>query len=387
MDTMKRVIASYINGHHEEMLALWERLVSIESGSADKAGVDAVAAAVQAEMEAAGARAAVITMKQAGNMVMAVLNDQAAEAPVILLGHMDTVFPSGTLADRPFTIRGDKAYGPGVLDMKGGIVVAIFAMKALQAASYRKRPVKLILAGDEEVGHRNSRAADRIVKETRGARAAFNCETGFLDNALVVQRKGSLVFQLDVEGVAVHAGNEPEKGRSAILEIAHKVIDIQNLTDWKRGTTYNVGTICGGTVVNAVPGHASVQIDVRYLEPSDREIIRGRLQAVTAAQYVTDTKSELTELAGFLPMKRTEAAEQLFAVVKRTYTELGLAEPYVQMVGGGSDSAYTVLAGVPTVCAMGVTGGRNHSPQEYAVVDSLFERAQVLAAAILNLDA
>lgn len=125
MDTMKRVIASYINGHHEEMLALWERLVSIESGSADKAGVDAVAAAVQAEMEAAGARAAVITMKQAGNMVMAVLNDQAAEAPVILLGHMDTVFPSGTLADRPFTIRGDKAYGPGVLDMKGGIVVAI----------------------------------------------------------------------------------------------------------------------------------------------------------------------------------------------------------------------------------------------------------------------
>jgi len=271
--------------------------------------------------------------------------------------------------------------------MKGGIVAAIYAMKSLHAAGYNTRPLKMILAGDEEIAHAKSNAAEVFMAESNGAVAAFNCETGFTDDAIVVGRKGTALFELEVKGVAVHAGNEPENGRSAILEIAHKVIAIQNLTNWETGSTFNVGVIQGGTVPNAVPGQAKIVVDVRYMDPALLPNIRKQLHEVTAKTYVPDTTTTLTELPGISPMKTTEEVKNLFSLVKKTYEEMGLGTPYAKLVGGGSDSAYSVMAGVPTVCAMGVKGGRNHSPEEYAIVNTLFERAKLLAACTLNLDA
>ncbi len=383
METMKKAAWQFIDTHQEEMLALWRELVQIESGSQYKAGVDAVAQKVKSQLDCLGAKTRVIEMPHAGNMVVSSWGE-ADRAPILLLGHMDTVFPNGTIRERPFTIQDGKAYGPGVLDMKGGLVIALYAVKALQAAGYQTRPIKWILAGDEEMAHQQSNAAACIQAEAKGAAAAFNCETGFLDNGLVVQRKGSAVYTMRVQGVGAHAGNNPKGGRSAVLEIAHKVIDIQNATDWEKGTTFNVGLIQGGTVVNAVPDAASIQIDVRYLQPEYIEDIQQTLQQIAAKQYVPDTKATLQKAAGFAPMKRTEATEQLFETVKKTYEEMGLPKPHAMMVGGGSDSAYTVLAGVPTVCAMGVKGAYNHTPREYADTASLFERAKVLAACIIN---
>ena len=383
METMKKAAWQFIDTHQEEMLALWRELVQIESGSQYKAGVDAVAQKVKSQLDCLGAKTRVIEIPHAGNMVVSSWGE-ADRAPILLLGHMDTVFPNGTIRERPFTIQDGKAYGPGVLDMKGGLVIALYAVKALQAAGYQTRPIKWILAGDEEMAHQQSNAAACIQAEAKGAAAAFNCETGFLDNGLVVQRKGSAVYTMRVQGVGAHAGNNPKGGRSAVLEIAHKVIDIQNATDWEKGTTFNVGLIQGGTVVNAVPDAASIQIDVRYLQPEYIEDIQQTLQQIAAKQYVPDTKTTLQKAAGFAPMKRTEATEQLFETVKKTYEEMGLPKPHAMMVGGGSDSAYTVLAGVPTVCAMGVKGAYNHTPREYADTASLFERAKVLAACIIN---
>ncbi len=383
METMKKAAWQFIDTHQKEMLALWRELVQIESGSQYKAGVDAVAQKVKSQLDCLGAQTRVIEMPHAGNMVVSSWGE-ADRAPILLLGHMDTVFPNGTIHERPFTIQDGKAYGPGVLDMKGGLVIALYAVKALQAAGYQTRPIKWILAGDEEMAHQQSNAAACIQAEAKGAAAAFNCETGFLDNGLVVQRKGSAVYTMRVQGVGAHAGNNPKGGRSAILEIAHKVIDIQNAADWKKGTTFNVGLIQGGTVVNAVPDAASIQIDVRYLQPEYIEDIQQTLQQIATKQYVPDTKTTLQKVAGFAPMKRTEATEQLFETVKKTYKEMGLPKPHAMMVGGGSDSAYTVLAGVPTVCAMGVKGAYNHTPREYADTASLFERAKILAACIIN---
>lgn len=385
MDNVKQKAFDFIDNHHEEMMSLWEKLVSIESGSLNKRGIDAVAEEIKNQLDGIGASTTIISMDKAGNMLTS-LSGKVKAAPVLILGHMDTVFADGTLKNQPFIVKEGKAYGPGILDMKGGIVIALYVMKALHYAGYAVRPVKLILAGDEEVGHRNSDAAKRIIEEASGAVAAFNCETGFLDNGIVVQRKGSAVFKMDVTGIAVHAGNEPEKGRSAILEIAHKVIAIQNLTDWKKGTTFNVGVISGGTVVNAVPGQASIQIDVRYVEPDYLDHICEQIENIANKKYVPDTTTTLTQLAGFSPMKHTAENDALFEVVKKTYAELQLAAPYAKIVGGGSDSAYAVIAGVPAVCAMGVKGGKNHSPQEFAVVDTLFERAKILAACIINRD-
>lgn len=383
METMKKTAWQFIDTHQEEMLALWRELVQIESGSQYKAGVDAVAQNVKFQLDCLGAKTRIIEMPHAGNMVVSSWG-KADRAPILLLGHMDTVFPNGTIRERPFTIQNGKTYGPGVLDMKGGLVIALYAVKALQAAGYQTRPIRLIFAGDEEAAHQQSNAAVCIQKEAKGAVAAFNCETGFLDNGLVVQRKGSAVYTMSVQGVGAHAGNNPKGGRSAVLEIAHKVIDIQNATDWEQGTTFNVGLIQGGTVVNAVPDTASIQIDVRYLQPEYIEDIQQTLQQIAAKQYVPDTKTTLQKVAGFAPMKRTEATEMLFETVKETYEEMGLPKPHAMMVGGGSDSAYTVLAGVPTICAMGVKGEHNHTPREYADTASLFERAKILAACIIN---
>lgn len=380
---MKERAWQFIDAHQEDMLAIWQRLVQIESGSMDRAGIDAVAQTIQQQMDSLGAVTRRINMPHAGSMLVSSWGKSKA-APILLLGHMDTVFPKGTIKERPFTIQNGKAYGPGVLDMKGGIVIALYAIKALQAAGYSTRPIQLILAGDEELGHQHSSAAACIQKEAKGAIAAFNCETGFLDNGLVVQRKGSAVFEMCVQGIGAHAGNNPKGGRSAILEMAHKVIDVQNLTDWSAGITFNVGIIQGGTVVNAIPDRASMQIDVRYLNPEDIGMIQQQLQQIAAKQYVPDTKTIVRQVVGFAPMKRIEGTDALFDVVKRTYQEMNLPEPHAMLIGGGSDSAYTVLAGVPTICAMGVKGENNHTLREYADVSSLFERAKVLAACIMN---
>ncbi len=271
--------------------------------------------------------------------------------------------------------------------MKVGIVAFLYAIKALNAAKYNTRPLKVVLAGDEEVAHVNSNAADVFMQEANGAVAAFNCETGFEDDAIVTGRKGTANFALEVQGVAVHAGNEPENGRSAILEIAHKVIDIQNLTNWETGTTFNVGVIEGGTVPNAVPGHAKIVVDIRYQDPALLPDIKRQVEEVAAKTYVQDTKTTVVHTQGIAPMQTTDGVRSLFEVVKRTCDEFGLGTPYGKYVGGGSDSAYSVIAGVPTVCAMGVKGGRNHSPEEFAIVETLFERAKLLAACVINLDA
>lgn len=377
MEDIRDSISIYLDSQREAMLDFWRRLVMIESGSANKAGVDAVGRSVQAELAESGIRTAVIPMEHAGNMVTAFLNEEVKAAPLILLGHMDTVFPDGTVAARPFTLRDGKAYGPGVLDMKGGITMAVYVLKALQAAGWKKRPVKLLLAGDEEVGHGSSDCARHIVASARGAVAAFNCESGRPHAEIVISRKGVLTYGLTVRGIAAHAGNEPEKGRSAILEMAHKIIAIQKLTG--QGITYNVGTIKGGSAVNAVPDQAEIGIDVRYLHERDMAAIEAKLKAIAAAAHVEGTQSTLVRKACCVPMEELPAASALLAKLQEACSAFHLSRPQGITVGGGSDSAYTVQAGVPTLCACGVEGGRHHSPDEYAIVESLYTRTKALA--------
>lgn len=377
---------SYIDGHRQEMLDLWRDLVNLESGSMDKAGVDQVQVRIKEFLEQEGAAVRIIEYEQAGNMLVAEISGDGNRSPVLFSGHVDTVFKTGTTATRPFTIKDGKAYGPGVLDMKGGVVAFLYAIKALKASGFAERPIKILLAGDEETGHPNSNAADLFIREAAGAIAAFNCETGFVDDAIVVGRKGVARFDLEVRGVAAHVGNDPENGRSAIVEIAHKLLEIEKLTDWQEGTSFNVGVIEGGTVPNATPDYAQIKIDVRFVSEDFIPKFTKQIEDIAARTYVPGTTTVLTGGASFKPMRTTDGVKRLFALVKDTYAQMGLGEPYEKVVGGGADSAYTVIAGVPTVCAMGVKGGRNHSPEEYAVVETLFERAKLLAACVVNLN-
>ena len=378
---------AFIDDHRDEMLEFWKNLVNMESWTLQKEDVDIVADHLVEKINAFGGKAGLITFPKAGNAVEASFGEPGAKKPVCFLGHFDTVFQPGTVAQRPFTITDGKATGPGVLDMKGGVTIQIFVARALREAGYTDRQIKIILAGDEEEGHPFSNMDDIFEEKCRGAVAAFNFETGDVNGALVVGRKGTAPYNMMVKGVSVHAGREPQNGRSAILEMAHKIIDIQALSDYDAGTTFNVGMIKGGIARNAVPDYAEIEIDVRVLRNEQLALIDGKLKEVAAKTYIEGTTTTLERGTGSIgPMERTGGNDKLFAYVKETAATIGqeISNPVVS--GGGSDSASSVKAGVPSIDQMGVKGQWNHSDREYAVVETLYERAKLAIACVLDID-
>ncbi len=380
---MKEDVFAYIDDHKAQMMDLWQDLVNQDSPASYREGVDLVAKRVFKELEEAGAST---RWDEEGKALIAEIPGDS-RAPVLLLGHMDTVFPVGEAARRPFTVEGSRVTGPGALDMKGGVAVMLSALKALHSAGFSGRPLKVILVSDEEIAHNGSKATVMLQREARGCAACFNCETGYEDNSLVIGRKGGVVFKAAVHGIAAHAGNNPRQGRSAIWEMAKKIDDIQNMTDWDKGITFNVGTIKGGTVSNAIPGYCEVEGDIRFQDPDISPFVKEELLKVLNHTYIEGTKTELLLYhEGMLPMKMTEENRKLFEFVKKTGEENGIPVSEGKLVGGGSDSGYVVYAGVPTVCAMGVKGRFNHTRDEYALKDSLFERAKLLGAVILKMN-
>lgn len=383
-EEMREKAWAAIDADHENMLELWQELVNVDCGTANKAGVDSVANKLEAILQGLGFKTRQVQFAKAGNMLIGELGD-LTKPFVILTGHMDTVFKDGTAAERPFKIVDGKAYGPGCLDMKGGIVIFLSALKALLAQGYKEHPIKVILAGDEENGHANSNADEVFMTESKGAFAAFNFETGFEDGGLVVERKGVWQFTLEAYGRSAHVGNDPENGRSAIIEICHKALDINALTDWETGCTFNVGIIEGGTVSNAVPAYAKIKCDMRYNDYKYVAEMKKKVQAIADKQYVPDTKTVFTSLTEFRNMQEVAGTETLFELVRAAAVEMGLPAPKPKAVGGGSDSAYTTAVDVPTICAMGVQGARNHTAEEYAVVSTLYDRAKLLVAVLTKI--
>lgn len=380
---MKEDVFAYIDDHKAQMMDLWQDLVNQDSPASYREGVDLVAKRVFKELEEAGAST---RWDEEGKALIAEIPGDS-RAPVLLLGHMDTVFPVGEAARRPFTVEGSRVTGPGALDMKGGVAVMLSALKALHSAGFSGRPLKVILVSDEEIAHNGSKATVMLQREARGCAACFNCETGYEYNSLVIGRKGGVVFKAAVHGIAAHAGNNPRQGRSAIWEMAKKIDDIQNMTDRDKGITFNVGTIKGGTVSNAIPDYCEVEGDIRFQDPDISPLVKEELLKVLNHTYIEGTKTELLLYhEGMLPMKMTEENRKLFEFVKKTGEENGIPVSEGKLVGGGSDSGYVVYAGVPTVCAMGVKGRFNHTRDEYALKDSLFERAKLLGAVILKMN-
>lgn len=376
---------AFIDAHRDSMMKLWEELVNVDCGSDYKEGVDRVVEKVAGCLEKIGGRTRIVENEKAGNMLVSEFGDMSKPF-VILTGHLDTVFNRiGTAKERPFTVKDGTAYGPGVLDMKGGIVILLHALQALAEKGYDRHPIKVILVGDEEIAHINSNASDFIMEEAKGAFAAFNFETGFMDDSLVVARKGVVRFEMEAFGRGAHVGNDPQNGRSAIKELAHKVLDIEALTDWDKEVNLNVGVIEGGTVANAVPAYAKMICDMRYSDPAIVPEKMAQFQAICDKVYVPDVVTKMKVTSQMPPMVCIDGGMELFDFVKGVYEEEGFGSPKAIKVGGGSDSSYTTAAGVPTVCAMGVKGGHNHTVEEFADVESLFMRAKLLIAVLLKL--
>lgn len=384
MDTRDKAY-QWIDEHKDEMISLWKEMVTIDSGIGVKEGGMAMGNLCAGILEKLGFSIRRVPYEKCGDTIIGERGDMTKPF-TILMGHMDTVFFKGEPEKRPFTIKDGKAYGPGVLDMKGGVTILLSTLQALHEAGFEYFPCKVILDADEEPAHAFSNASEVIQKEAEGAKCAFNFETGFTDHSLVVQRKGCWRFFIETFGRGCHVGNDPENGRSAILEMAHKIIEIEKLTDYSKQYNVNVGTIEGGTVANAAPAYCKVECDFRYTHPEDLPILRKKVDEVCSRQYVPDTITKVSDSVGFATMTRLPGNLELLKIAQEVAEESGFPKPEARLCGGGSDAAYTTAMGVPTLCAVGVEGARNHTVEEWADVDSLFRRAKQMAGILMKVN-
>ena len=314
--SMKEQAYAYIDAHRDEMMKMWEDFVMTESGSANKADVDGLIARAADIFTGMGGKTRIVEFPDAGNALVSEFGDCANKPFVVFVGHLDTVFSDhGETKRRPFTIKDGRAYGPGVLDMKAGVTIAIHALQALKSVNYDKYAVKVILAGDEEVGHKHSNFGETAMAEAKGAVAAFNFETGFMDDSLVLGRKGCYCFTMEAFGRGAHVGNAPQEGRSAIKELAYKILDIEALTDWSKGLNVGANVIEGGTVHNSAPAYAKITVDMRFEDPALLEPLKAKFKEINDKVYVDGVTCKMTPVSTLLPMVKLDRSRKLFELV------------------------------------------------------------------------
>lgn len=387
MNKHLKEINEFIDSRREEIIDLWREIVNLESYTGDKQSVNVVANRLKLELEKDGFDVELVDVgKNNGDTLVATLGNDRGNEPVIFSGHMDTVFENGTFGENPFRIEDGKAYGPGVLDMKGGIVIAIYAIKALNHIGYEERPLKVIISGDEEQIHEGSTGAEVLSDAAKGGFCAFNMETGLVDNCLCIGRKGRIGCEVTVEGVETHAGNDFAGGRNAIEEMAHKILELQKLTNLDEGRTVSVSVIKGGRIPNAIPKDCKIEIDIRFGKVGDMESIKQKINDICAKTYVEGTKTKVNYIAEMMAFETNENVLKFYDFVSQVCDEYGFGEYGSRPLGGSSDASYLTISKVPTLCSFGVRGEWNHTEREYAIVESVFERAKVLSTIVLNLD-
>ncbi|UVO27765.1 M20 family metallopeptidase [Bradyrhizobium arachidis] len=376
-------ITEWLASQKQAMIDLLRDVVNIDSGSYDKAGVDAVGARFEkhfAEHSISSWRESHDTFGDA--IHAAVAKPGSNEEPILLMGHRDTVFSKGEAERRPFTIKDGRAYGPGVADMKAGLVMNVFVAAAFKRFGGSPHPIKVLITSDEEIASPSSRPV--IEREGRAARCVFNSEPGRPTGNVVTGRKGGIFMHCAVTGKAAHSGANFAAGISAIGELAHKIVQIHALTDVAKGITLNVGLISGGQSVNTTAPSAEGQIDFRYVEPAQRESVMSAIEKIVATSYVSGTSATLTIKGEFLPAVQSAASKALFETYQGAARQAGLTTLQGEFSGGCADSGFTAAVGTPTICGVGPVGGLAHTADEYLEIDSIVPRAQALALAILR---
>ena len=349
------------------------RLVEVESPSHD---VDALTQSANVLAELIRTRLGRLPELVAGPVGPHV-HWRGGDAPkVLIVGHHDTVFPRGTLAARPFTVSDGRATGPGVFDMKGGIVTAVHAVASLAD----RGSIELLFTCDEEVGSATSR---RLIEERAAACGrVLVLEPAADGGALKVGRKGVGMYDVEIAGRAAHAGLEPEKGVNALIEAAHQVLAITSIARADEGTTVTPTVAHAGTAENVVPAAALIRVDVRVTSLDEAE----RVDKEMAALEPIDSEATITVRGGVnRPPMPVGASAELFAAAEQAATAVGIGAIEGVSVGGGSDGNFTAALGIPTLDGLGVVGGGAHADHEWVDVASLPERAALLAALLTSL--
>jgi glutamate carboxypeptidase len=358
-----------------QALSLLEKMVAMESPSFDKALTDRfvefAADQFRQKFQPDGAVIDLISAQKFGNHLRIRFPESSGNR-ILLLGHMDTVWPAGEIAKRPFRIEGRHALGPGVFDMKSGMVLIWMALAALKPTD-----VTVLLNSDEEAGSTSSR--DLIEAEASRCRTVFVLEPSLPGGALKTARKGAARFTLKAIGRAAHAGIDPEKGVNAIEEISRQILKLQKMTDLDRGTTVTVGIVQGGTRSNVVPAEAAAEIDVRITSVEEAERIVTSIRSLTPE--LPGARLEIHGSINRPPMERTAYTEQLFEMARRLGAQIGM-DLKEGSTGGASDGNFTAALGIPTLDGLGAVGGGAHAVDEWVDIESLPERAALIAGLI-----
>jgi len=363
-----------------EAISVWVRQ---ESQSQDAAGVNAMMDLVAAEVADQSIAVERIAGREGlGDHLVLRAGPQNGQAPVLVLSHLDTVHPKGTLnGPLPLRIEGDRFYGPGLYDMKAGAWMALQAFREALAGGLLSRPVTFIFTADEEIGSPTSRAL--IEAEAKGARAALITEPARHGGKIVTARKGTASFEMEIEGRAAHAGVNHALGRSALREAAHQVLTLEGMTDYEAGTTINVGQLKGGTVTNVVPQFASLKIDGRVSSLAAGEDLVRRVLALTPR--TPDTVLKIRGGMNRPPYEKTPEVAALFEHAKALAAGIGFTLEDVPMTGGGSDGNFTAALGVPTLDGLGIDGDGAHTLQEHGLISSIAPRQALMKALLRTL--
>ncbi|HUS65319.1 MAG TPA: M20 family metallopeptidase [Kofleriaceae bacterium] len=370
-----------------ESMPLLERWVRINSFTANVEGVNRMATALEEGFDGIGLACERRAGERVGDHLVwrtAAWEDAAPSTRVVLIGHHDTVFPPG--AFEVFERQGDRARGPGILDMKGGLIVVRSALRALhELGELARLPLALVSVADEEIGSPDSMALLEAV--SRGARAALVFESGRSDDGIVTRRKGTGNLAVSARGRAAHAGNAHTEGVNAIWLLSRLIDRMQRLTDYDRGVTINVGTITGGEAKNTVPAAATCGVDFRFLTAADGHATVAAIDRA-ARELCAETPGGTITLEGGVrrqPLERTDSSEQLFRLYAQCAAPHGLGVGEAPIQGGGSDANTVSAIGVPAIDGLGPRGRGFHTYDEYIEVPTLVTRAKALSSTLLAL--
>ena len=358
--------------------SLLKRLIETESPSHDKAAVDRVGVIVAEEARKLGALVETISNQETGDHVLCRfgVGSEAATSnnPILMLCHMDTVFPLGTIHKLSYRETDGKIFGPGTLDMKAGIVISLAGIEEAQTSGLN-RPVTLLCTSDEEIGSPTSRQhIERLAQESA---LVLVFESALVDGSLKTWRKGVGGFRVKTKGRAAHAGGDHEKGRNAIEEMAYQVIAIQKLTDYAKQTTLNVGLIKGGTVSNVVPEEAEIEVDVRVMQPGEWERLEDEMNKLKPV--LEGTSLEIMGSLNRPPMPFDDRMKATFEKAQQIARQIGM-ELIPGGTGGASDGNFVAPLGIPVLDGMGAIGEGGHSEREYIFADSLEQKTRLVAS-------
>lgn len=370
-------LAIFLQNRLDDYLSDLNALVSIDSGSEHKPGVDAVNDWLAARLTALGCTVERYPQPELGDNLLATLPGPG-QRRIMLLGHSDTVYPVGTAAQRPMTRQGDKILGPGTCDMKAGLLSGLFALEALQHLNFADFAAIDYLCVSDEESH--PRPSISLIRETaRQVDAVLTLEAARANGDIVIARKGVRWYSLEAFGRSAHAGVEPEQGRSATLALVRKLVDLDQFNGWREGVTVNIGVVAGGTLPSVVANYAKARLDVRAWTDDDMAQLARNIEAKAAFPDLPDVSFKMATEAGSVTpaMPYTPAVAHLESLAQEAAQGLGF-DLHGAKTGGASDAAFAALEGIPVLDGLGPIGGLDHGPDEYIELSSIVPRTALL---------